>query len=80
MLAQIRTQGRSRARIEHGSILAWESVSHLRHAICFNRLRQPLHTAGGGEMKWGLAAVMASTTTVARLDRFNHCVLLFCIF
>jgi hypothetical protein len=31
-------------------------------------------------MKWGLAAVMASTTTVARLDRFNHYVLLFCIF
>jgi hypothetical protein len=80
LLAQIRTQGRSGARIEHGSISAWESASRRRHAIRFNRLRQPLHAAGGGEMKWGLAAVMASTTTVARLDRFNHYVLLFCIF
>ncbi|ONL95376.1 Protein LOW PSII ACCUMULATION 3 chloroplastic, partial [Zea mays] len=45
---------------------AWECASRRRHAIRFNRLRQPLHAAGGGEMKWGLAAVMASTTTVAR--------------
>jgi hypothetical protein len=66
LLAQIRTQGRSGAQIEHGSISAWESTSHRRHAIRFNRLHQPLHAAGGGDMKWGLAAVMASMMTVAR--------------
>ncbi|ONM21634.1 hypothetical protein ZEAMMB73_Zm00001d005668 [Zea mays] len=67
--------GSSRPQIDQVHTVVKSSGAHLRslgvcqsltHAIRFNRLRQPLHVVGGGEMKWGLAAIMASTTTVAR--------------